>query len=201
MLRKMGEFQVTQRTKDGMFNATTLLKQWNETKGMKKDVKDFLVNKNTKEFISELISQNYNRGNSPYLSTRGKNGGTWMHPYLFIKFAMWINPKFELQVIKFVHDELIKYRHEAGDNYLILGQSLQKLDKQNYKEVATAINYIVFNKKSKDLRQTATAEQLTELTDVEKKISFLIDMEQVTKHDQLMRVLRRMYALKYVTPF
>jgi hypothetical protein len=197
----MGEFQVTQRTKDGMFNATTLLKQWNETKGMKKDVKDFLVNKNTKEFISELISQNYNRGNSPYLSTRGKNGGTWMHPYLFIKFAMWINPKFELQVIKFVHDELIKYRHEAGDNYLILGQSLQKLDKQNYKEVATAINYIVFNKKSKDLRQTATAEQLTELTDVEKKISFLIDMEQVTKHDQLMRVLRRMYALKYVTPF
>ena len=197
----MGEFQVTQRTKDGMFNATTLLKQWNETKGMKKDVKDFLVNKNTKEFISELISENYNRGNSPYLSTRGKNGGTWMHPYLFIKFAMWINPKFELQVIKFVHDELIKYRHEAGDNYLILGQSLQKLDKQNYKEVATAINYIVFNKKSKDLRQTATAEQLTELTDVEKKISFLIDMEQVTKHDQLMRLLRRMYALKYITPF
>lgn len=30
ILRPMGEFKVAQRTKDGMFNATALLKQWNE---------------------------------------------------------------------------------------------------------------------------------------------------------------------------
>lgn len=29
MVRSMGEFKVTQRTKDGFFNATELLKQWN----------------------------------------------------------------------------------------------------------------------------------------------------------------------------
>ena len=29
MIRKMGDFEVVQRTKDGMFNATGLLKQWN----------------------------------------------------------------------------------------------------------------------------------------------------------------------------
>lgn len=28
-IRPMGEFKVTQRTKDGFFNATDLLKQWN----------------------------------------------------------------------------------------------------------------------------------------------------------------------------
>ena len=41
----------------------------------------------------------------------------WMHPYLFIKFAMWINSTFEVQVIKFVFDELISLRCDAGDNY------------------------------------------------------------------------------------
>ena len=30
MLRKMGDFDVIQRTKDGYFNATNLLNQWNK---------------------------------------------------------------------------------------------------------------------------------------------------------------------------
>ena len=42
MKRKMGEFNVTQRTKDGFFCATELLRQWNEY-------------------------ANLNRGNFPYL--------------------------------------------------------------------------------------------------------------------------------------
>ena len=35
ILRPMGEFKVAQRTKDGMFNATELLKQWNLTAKLK----------------------------------------------------------------------------------------------------------------------------------------------------------------------
>ena len=31
MIRKMGNFEVIQRTKDGFFNATALLKQWNNS--------------------------------------------------------------------------------------------------------------------------------------------------------------------------
>lgn len=38
-----------------------------------------------------------------------------MHPMLFIDFAMWINPEFKYDVIKFVHDEMIRYRNEAGE--------------------------------------------------------------------------------------
>jgi len=50
-----------------------------------------------------------------YLKSRGKNGGTWMHPILFIDFAMWINPKFKVKVLKFLHDKLIKHRIDTGD--------------------------------------------------------------------------------------
>lgn len=119
MLRPMGCFSVEQRTKDGMFNATALLKQWNESAGEKKEIKKFFENQNTKEFISALIEEeNLNGEKSAYLTSRGKyNGGTWMHPILFVKFAMWLNPRFEVKVIKFIYDQMIAYRNEAGDAY------------------------------------------------------------------------------------
>ena len=51
MIRPMGEFKVIQRTKDAFFNATDLLKQWNQLKGMKKEVNDYFDLSSTKEFI------------------------------------------------------------------------------------------------------------------------------------------------------
>ena len=53
----MGEFKVYQRTKDGFFNATSLMKQWNVSRGMKKEINDYLENKATEEFIEELDSK------------------------------------------------------------------------------------------------------------------------------------------------
>lgn len=118
MKRKMGEFNVTQRTKDGFFCATELLRQWNEYANLnrgnspylkQKDLKEFFSNKNTKEFIDALLEEEkLSTKNLAYLKSRGKSGGTWMHPVLFVKFAMWLNPRFEVQVIKFVYDEMIK---------------------------------------------------------------------------------------------
>ena len=48
----------------------------------KKEIKDYLDNKATKEFLSALMKEeNLNGENSPYLTSRGKySGGTWMHP-------------------------------------------------------------------------------------------------------------------------
>lgn len=38
MTRKIGDYEVFQRTKDGMFNATVLLQAWNNATGEKKEV-------------------------------------------------------------------------------------------------------------------------------------------------------------------
>jgi KilA-N domain len=66
---------------------------------MKKEIKDYLNNKSTKEFIQTMIEdKSIIGGITPILTTRGKNGGTWMHPYDFMDYAMWINPKFKLVV-------------------------------------------------------------------------------------------------------
>lgn len=195
MTRKMGNFDVSQRTEDGMFNASTLLEQWNKVNN-KKNVADFLRLDKTKEFVTEIISrEDHNMGN-PILSKKGKNGGTWLHPLVFIDFAMWLNPSFKYDVLKFVYDELIKQRHDAGDNYISLSASGQKLKGYDYREVAIALQWIVFGKKGKELRQSATQDQLKELNDLQTKLSFAIDMGYITSYQQLISELRKLYSNK-----
>ena len=36
-----------------------------------------------------------------------------MSSLLFIDFAIWLNPSFKVQVLKFVYDQLIKQRHDT----------------------------------------------------------------------------------------
>lgn len=50
MIRPMGDFAVTQRTKDGFFNATELLKQWNEYSGHQKQMVHYTDNSSQKSF-------------------------------------------------------------------------------------------------------------------------------------------------------
>jgi hypothetical protein len=204
MVRKMGEFEVHQRTKDGMFNATSLLKQWNKGK-RGKEVNAFLKNSSTIEFIESLQESEELDTRNIVTTLKGgnaENQGTWMHPYLFIDFAMWINPKFKVSVIKFVYDELIKQRHEAGDNYIILSSSGVKLKGYKFTEVAKAMQWIVYNKTGKGLRQTATQEQLKELNEIQLKLSFAIDMGYIKSYNQLIGEMREMYRIKKSkTPF
>src|SRR5690554_2264233 len=117
MVRKMGDFNVIQRTKDGMFDATELLKQWNIRSGQRKGVDEFIRKQSTQEFINTLEVEESLNTSKVVLSRKGKKGGTWMHPLLFIDFAMWLNPRFKYHVLKFVYDQLIEQRHAAGDMY------------------------------------------------------------------------------------
>ena len=80
----MGNFHVEQRTKDGMFNATDLLNQWNSNSGQQKQMAHYFENIATEEFVNALMSEeNFKERNSVYLKSRGKNGGTWDHDYYF----------------------------------------------------------------------------------------------------------------------
>ncbi len=191
----MGDFDIKQRTQDGMFNATDLMKQWNKSKGTKKKLDHFFENKATEEFIQTIVrkSEDLNTRNSVYLKNRGKHGGTWMHPYLFIDFAMWINPEFKLDVIMFVHDQLIEFRHDAGDNYKELSSAVQRFKGINFPQLAKGLNWIVFNKHERGIRQQATKDQLSKLNDVQKKLAFACDMGYINSFDQLLDEMRKLY--------
>ncbi len=201
MIRKMGHFDVHQRTKDGMFNATELAKQWNIKNKTKKETFDFLKLDSTKEFIDAINDEENliptNIGFKTHTVVKGKYGGTWMSPLLFIDFAMWLNPTFKLQVLKFVYDELIKQRNDAGDGYLKLSASGIKLKGYDFVEVAKAIQWIVYRTTGKELRQVASQQQLAEINDIQTKLSFAIDFGYIKSYQQLVSELRKMYRIKY----
>lgn len=201
MTRRMGQFNVLQRTKDGMFNATALLAQWNRTTGDKKEITKFFENQATKQFIEALMEEeNLHTQNSAYVksrASRGDNSGTWMHPYLFVKFAMWLNPRFEVKVVKFVYDELIKFRTTAGDNYNVLARSIAALPDVDYSQVARGLNWIIFDKHERDIRNTATPKQLQALDDLQRKLAFSVDMGYIRTFPDLMNSMRKIYSRQH----
>ena len=212
MTRKMGQFNVLQRTKDGMFNATALLRQWNESVKTsenlnpqkngylkRKDLDDYLRLQSTKDFLAALQSDaDFKDGNSPYLTSRGKyNGGTWMTPLMFIDFAMWLNPKFKVQVLKFVYDQLIEFRTAAGDNYNVLTKAVAGFPDVDYAQLAKGLNWIVFNRHYKDIRNNASPKQLEELDELQRKLAFSIDMGYIRSFPDLMNSMRRIYNMKH----
>jgi len=210
MIRKMGSFDILQRTKDGYFDANALLTQWNSKKdNPERKMSRFLESPKTKEFINEISNDSqsaelHNGLITAFYHKKGRNTSkgrikdeVWMNPYLFIDFCMWLNPKFKLSVIKFVYDQLIQQRNLAGDNYKILSASGVKLKGYSFQEVAKAIQWIVYNKTGKELRQKANEEQLQEINEIQKKLAFAIDMNYITTYDQLISEMRKMYEKKY----
>lgn len=205
----MGNFDVIQRTSDGMFNATALLKQWNKNHPKnQRDLDNFWKSTHLDKLMSEIVDNEYNFKTVDFTelknilskTSRGKyNGGTYMHPILFIKFAMYLNSRFEYHVLRFVSDELIKYRHEAGDNYRQLSKSIAAISnpediRDNIKKVAKAMNWVVFNKQGDNLRNTASEIQIKELSDLEKDICKFIDFGFIKSLDQLIIHLRGIWA-------
>ena len=155
MSRSMGNFVVNQRTKDGMFNASALIHQWNKSTGDTKKIVNFFQLKQTDDFIKVLLeeekspSQKSDLGdNQAYITKKGGNSMSgrkpdevWMHPYLFIKFAMWLNPKFEYHVIKFVYDSLIELRKETSDLYMDLCNATNNYFIRNFNKEAPMEQY------------------------------------------------------------
>lgn len=110
---KMGNYYVIQRTKDGMFNATDLLRQFNE-ENKEKHIYDFIRTKSTKEYIHvlEFVESTYCGDEEAEIIEieRGRYGRIWMHPLLFLEFAAWLNPMFKYDIMSFVNEQLVNDR-------------------------------------------------------------------------------------------
>jgi hypothetical protein len=217
MIRKIGMFEIEQRTFDGYFEANMLLQQWNRVKqNTPKKIVEFLRNEKTIEFIKQIKKEEgiynsliHSRGeksptdNQVVIIIKGrrtKKGPTpdrvFMHPYLFVDFAMWLNPKFKYHVIKFVYDSLMDYRNNAGDLYKGLSQSVSTLTNISYARVGKGLNFIVFGEHKKGIRNTGTVEQLQELNDIQKQLAFSIEMGLITSFKELMDTMIKIYRKK-----
>lgn len=211
MTRKMGEYEVLQRTNDDFFDGNALLMQWNANpSNTRRRMSEFLDSPKTKEFLDALIEDESQRRKTDkgdiqlVIKSKGKStakGKTpdkvWMSPLLFIKFAMYLNPRFEVQVLRFVYDELIRNRHKAGDNYKSLTSAVSMFPDVDYPNLARALNLVVFNQHYNGIRNNATESQLAELHALEEKLAFTIEAGLVKSQAQLIIIMRKMWNEKY----
>lgn len=213
MVRYIDNFSVVQRTSDGYFDGSELLRQWNNIEGnTRRRMDKFLESDNTSEFLKALAEDESHRSkmtigeNQLVIKIKGRNtkGGktpdkVWMNPLLFIKFAMWINPTFEVKVLRFVYDEMIRYRNDAGDAYKELSSAVMKIVPKDFmpkamQKVGEALNWVVFNNHEKMLRNKHGEEQKQrELWQLEKKVADLVNEGFLTDYESLIGYLRLQY--------
>lgn len=216
MIRSIGNYTVEQRTSDGFFDAGSLLKAWNiNPNNPKREMKKFFSSPKTEEFINALklklaISQKCDMVNIKVLeevkgrtTKRGRTSDkVWVNPYLFTKFAMWINPTFEVDVVMFVTDQMIRYRNDAGDAYKELSSAVMKIVPKDFmpkamQKIGEALNWIIFNSHEKMLRNKHGDEsKQRELWQLEKKIADLINEGFIKSFDNLIVYLRNQYKRK-----
>ena len=101
---------------------------------------NYFNSEKTKEFIGTIMKrENLDTPKMVYVksrASRGANSGTWMSPILFIDFAMYINPSFKYDALKFIYDNMIEYRKKAGDAYRKLATQVQKIVDKNFMPTA-----------------------------------------------------------------
>lgn len=218
MIRPMGDFKVSQRTKDGFFYATGLIKQWNEqidnqsvlnTQKIgslkRKDLDDYLSNNSTKDYIKVISEKEcINEYKGIVDAVRGKyGGGTWVHPMLFIDLSMWINPYFKYDVVKFVQDEMIRYRNLAGEAYPSMCKAVRSIlpenvFKQKVRDLAKSLNIIVYGKHESEMRNKIGDEaKIRELYELELQIAQWIDLGFIRNYEDLKRALTKVYYQRY----
>ena len=184
------------------------MKQCNESgMGSKKKMHDYFRMSQTEEFIKALkLEPEFTKGNSPYVkskASRGENAGTWLSPIMFIDFAMWLNPAFKVKVLKFVQDEMIKFRNLAGDAYPTMCKAVSSIlpddiFKQKVRDLAKSLNIIVYGKHESEMRNKVGDEsKIRELYELELQIAQWINLGLVTNYGQLKNALQRLYYQKH----
>lgn len=178
MKRQLFGNEISQKSKSEFFSATDLIKagnKWRVANGLDMfSLRNWLQNKKTKEFITFLEDE---YGNVK-INSKGKNDHTWVHPFLFIKIALSINPKLEIKVYKWLYDCLLKYRNDSGDSYKKMTGSiyLNMTNKSEFREVVSrcakkikdSLGVIDWNK--------ATEEQLLKRNKIHENMSLVCDI-------------------------
>ena len=136
-----------------MVNATQMAKIFDA------QVNEFTSNEKTKSFINECLKN----GNSRFISVEKEEdlivsrqkSGTWMHRILALKFAAWLDPRFELWVYSTI--DYILFNH-----YRMLEESLK----------LSAVRKVKIESLEKDLTEDERFRELEQLKLAEKQAAY-----------------------------
>jgi len=147
MKRELDGHVITQSSKNGYFNANEFLSIANKVRleaGLPvTSLNSYFSSTHYKEIAQSMKTQENVDEEDLKIVRRGKYGGTHLHPYVFLDFALWASPSFRLKVIKWLYDALIDLRNAGGDAFkeanFALTQNFKNIDKWTYADCATMV--------------------------------------------------------------
>jgi len=185
MQRELLGFTVRQNHKTGMFNANDLHSIGNnlrEAKGRsEKQLSHYFGLPDTIALMEELCFLDNVEFNDIKKATRGKNGGTWVSPELFVDLAMWYSPELKARILKWVVDNLLFNRDDSGESFKLMNNAMNKHfskecdDPRTYMRIALQISNACKVGAKKDKWQTANDEQLKLRSDIQKTASIIAE--------------------------
>ena len=172
----------------GWFNATAAAEKFWKLPA------NWLSLPSTDSYIDSM-SRALNVGKSDIIKTsRGRNGGTWLHPKLAVAFARWLSDDFavwcDLQIDKIIHGEreTIDWgmmRHASKSSNKVANEILQMVRNEQGKETkhfhyaneAKLVNFALTGKFEPIDRDSLSTEDLDLLASLENRNSVLIGRE------------------------
>jgi len=141
--RPLFDLEVKQEVDSMLYNVTDIVNAYNSKTGSKKEVKDFVLNKTTQEYIEYL--KNSKEGKSPIKIMKGKYWWTRLCEELVIDLMMWLSVEFKHQAIKFILDGkmLSVGRHNIKEWYKRMCLAIADSWSANYRDEATMLNVLV----------------------------------------------------------
>jgi len=188
MERELFGTQIRQNSQTEFLNANDLVKAGNKFRALNGlplfDFRTWMDSKTNKEFINEMSKQ----FGEVVQTTRGANGSTWMHPYIFIDLALSIDPKLKIEVYGWLYDKLLKYRNDSGDSYKKMCGALYEncSNKSTYHRGVVATAQMIQKACNVSDWQTATEKQLKLRDKIHDNISLLCDV--LRNNNQAIRI-------------
>jgi len=177
MIRGLDGNGVRQSSRDKYLSVTDLFKAYQNTSSdTPKQLANYWTMVGTHEFLKALAQKENTEVSELFRKQRGRvNGGTWVHPYIFIDVALWLSPEFKVKVYGWLYDNLIEFRNASGDNFKAMNIALDQsfgIGRQYwvYAEVANRIANVLKMPCTKDRWQSASEKVLKHRHDIQDSI-------------------------------
>ncbi len=179
---------IRQNSKTQMLNANDIHELGNRAReasgASKKQLASYFHLASTKELMQEICLEEALELDEVKLSRRGKFGGTWVHPILFIDIAMWYSPKFKASVLRWAIDGLLSTRNDSGDSFKAMNISLNTnfpeecVNPMTYIKVANKISEACRVGSGKKKWERASVEQLQLRSKIQENVCLLADVTE-----------------------
>lgn len=121
MERKVLNHIIHQNSHTGYFNLSefaVVANKYRVQDGLSiKQTERYFDNASTKEFLKQIAYEEETLIEDLCKKKKGKHAGWWVHPLVFVDAAMWFSPEFKVKILRWVTDELITIRNDAGESF------------------------------------------------------------------------------------